>query len=1849
MAREAGKVRARSAAKMRGTSRAGKSLNNKKASDEQIVLDAASGEGEELSVRGGTDRHQNIPEAKLERFSRKTSSSQSHRYWGIVLLFIVVPFFLFCLGAPDTVGIIGVGVNSFLTSALGIAAWIVPLLGLYLALALLSTDAVLVYSLKISALLIPLGMVLTAGRMGRHAGSIGNYIDELLTGFIGPVGAWMLAVSAIALGLGKLWQITSEDILELMTVTGHLLEKLFWALGRFSVWFSKIFCKGVAGVAKRIRSAVDSFYSQGALYNEDSRARSRNRMADRHLRMQERAKQNTAYSPAEDGMAPPRPVGLVKFEDEDNGENNSSAQSSTNGEAALASGNQLQPAGSSAILNDENYEDCLFDWNDEDEACLLAGNEQNPAMPVQASLGPYSAAHQEAEALLSGRSQEAGRSATNYAQADNLSSVPSQQIPQPPAIASAVAAASPSAANKTYLSSADEIERVTELGARLRQSTKNKLSAGPDGSAASAALAITNGVYAEQMSADEKITGETAEKTPRPAVERPQPPVISDEEKALLRKRLLGSTIPRAKRLSSDSSSKETDRMPVPHAGMSSVLPQGNASKYHPTAEISPKAEVPSEAMPAANAPIAVSEPRLSEEEKNIQQQAEKQAALAEARANWLANQQRLRSSLQRQAQKKQAARNKCLADAHPVSNPPECGEQQFAGNAANLAETSLTSLKQEVVPQAAAETVPPTSNLTGLTGEISQTAGSERASSSDTSSAGARDFWSLRKRAAETSAASQSQTEKGKSTEIGQVVVRPASYNPLSNTEKIEAEAEKKAVTAPSNASSYSQQAAAQKAKALRNFWGGKGVQNRSNPSVKPVWAAVGVSSSASDDVPRQEIPKTADIMQPNGVSAPVKLPVSRSITAAESAVPSKGDKHAAQTENAIAKDSSAVAVERSSAVSNPAKKDKLRNFWGGKRPGASPGPKKENSIPVSSDSATLKEEAKLDQDLAWSERAASPVRTLGHGRNVWADLEAKKRANVQTAAASGAGAETADNNVNGSADKENELSKAIPERTAGLSAPSRKMRGHGRNVWAELEAKRQATPLAKPVGHSVKPVSQEIPLADRPTVAEDSDSLVGEKSVSDTVSAEASISAAPNSSNILPEHLKNTESIALPGEQGSAEKNGDFNEELAPLAITEEDYSDADDILPLPEHREAGDPKAAKGLGVPRLSSSLPKPAVKDRLGAPKLSLGIADFWGKKGNTPNQKPLLQKDEPSRANAPGSSLPSFLSVKRNETVKPNLALNFSAQYGAKSGKTGELPAVRRAQPLSIPKAVSTADKPVLGNLALDLQPTSKAETLELGKQETHLPLPVQETASAQENIKDKGQEAASAAETDISDKSAKIPKMLSIGGSNASAGAPVNYRLPSISLLDKPERDNVLVRDEDQSELLVDALASFKVSAKVVNVVHGPAVTRYELEPARGVTVKKFTNLRDDLALRLAAKTLRVEAPVPGKSVVGIEVPKKHVELVSLYDVIASDSYRKGKGLCFGLGKDIAGNVQVADLGKMPHLLIAGTTGSGKSVCINTIILSLIYRFTPSNLQMLMIDPKQVELSIYEGIPHLIGLADDSAKIVCDPKKAAIALNQMVELMEARYALFAKHKVRQLKEYNAHAEEKLPWVVVIIDELADLIMVAQKPVETAICRLAQKARAAGILMVVATQRPSADVLTGLIRSNIPSRISFAVPSQVESRIILDAMGAEDLLGKGDMLFKPLDVPAGIRIQGAFVTNEEIERVVSFWSQQAAPENRIEISVQEEPETSEEESSGDSSLDGDEEMIKTVLGDITNGLLKREKGLSASALQSAYRIGYSRARRIVELMEKRGYVGPANGAKAREILYSGGL
>ena len=375
------------------------------------------------------------------------------------------------------------------------------------------------------------------------------------------------------------------------------------------------------------------------------------------------------------------------------------------------------------------------------------------------------------------------------------------------------------------------------------------------------------------------------------------------------------------------------------------------------------------------------------------------------------------------------------------------------------------------------------------------------------------------------------------------------------------------------------------------------------------------------------------------------------------------------------------------------------------------------------------------------------------------------------------------------------------------------------------------------------------------------------------------------------------------------------------------------------------------------------------------------------------------------------------------------------------------------------------------------------------------------------------------------------------------------NYVYPSVKLLARTPKKALKGGTkalQDTAAKLQRTLYSFGVQAKVENVSVGPAITRYELRPAEGVRVSKIANLADDIALNLAAETIRIEAPIPGKQAVGIEVPNKEKEMVPLRDVIESDEFKNNKSkLSIALGKDVAGNVVIGNIAKMPHVLIAGSTGSGKSVCINTIITSIVYNAKPSEVKLVMIDPKVVELSVYNGIPHLL------IPVVTDPKKAAGALAWAVQEMDNRYNLFAEKGVRDLKGYNNAIEKsgesgKLPQIVIIVDELADLMMVASKEVEESICRLAQKARAAGMHLVIATQRPSVDVITGLIKANIPSRIAFAVSSQVDSRTILDQIGAEKLLGKGDMLFFPAGDPKPTRIQGAFVSDDEVEKIVDF-------------------------------------------------------------------------------------------------------
>lgn len=463
-------------------------------------------------------------------------------------------------------------------------------------------------------------------------------------------------------------------------------------------------------------------------------------------------------------------------------------------------------------------------------------------------------------------------------------------------------------------------------------------------------------------------------------------------------------------------------------------------------------------------------------------------------------------------------------------------------------------------------------------------------------------------------------------------------------------------------------------------------------------------------------------------------------------------------------------------------------------------------------------------------------------------------------------------------------------------------------------------------------------------------------------------------------------------------------------------------------------------------------------------------------------------------------------------------------------------------------------------------------------------------------------------------------------------------YRFPPIGLLDEaPETGRARTQKNyavDGARKLEETLSSFGVAAKVINVSRGPTITRYELQPSAGVKVSRIVNLADDISLNLAASGVRIEAPIPGKAAIGIEVPNKEITVVTLKEVVDSEDFRGHKSkLAFALGKDITGNCLVADIARMPHLLIAGATGSGKSVCINSLVISIIYKASPDEVKLLMIDPKVVELGVYNGIPHLL------IPVVTDPKKAAGALNWAVQEMINRYKLFADRSVRDIKGYNEAAkalgEPSLPQIVLIIDELADLMMVAPNEVEDSICRLAQMARAAGMHLVIATQRPSVDVITGVIKANIPSRISFAVSSQIDSRTILDMAGAEKLMGRGDMLFYPVGKPKPIRAQGAFITDDEVERVVDFIKAQASSE--YDPNIIEEINT-EKEPSQDNPGDNDELLPRAI------ELVLEAGQASVSLIQRKFKVGYARAARIIDQMETRGIIGGYEGSKPRQIL-----
>ena len=479
------------------------------------------------------------------------------------------------------------------------------------------------------------------------------------------------------------------------------------------------------------------------------------------------------------------------------------------------------------------------------------------------------------------------------------------------------------------------------------------------------------------------------------------------------------------------------------------------------------------------------------------------------------------------------------------------------------------------------------------------------------------------------------------------------------------------------------------------------------------------------------------------------------------------------------------------------------------------------------------------------------------------------------------------------------------------------------------------------------------------------------------------------------------------------------------------------------------------------------------------------------------------------------------------------------------------------------------------------------------------------------------------------------------------------DYQLPSLDLLDKPKKKNKTTDNsiiEKNITTLEKVLEDFKIKGKVVEVHVGPTVVQYELEIASGTRVNKITSINREISLALAKKDVRIEAPIPGKNTVGIEFANDTPSPVSFYEIISSKKMVNApdKKLMVPLGKSIMGDIGVCEINKMPHMLIAGTTGSGKSVCVNGIICSILMRAKPSEVKLVMVDPKVVELSVYNGIPHLL------RPVVTEPKQAAIALQKMVEEMERRYQVFSDSKTKNIEGYNEYVEkwnkehkneeyekEKLPYIVVIIDELADLMMVAAKEVEDSILRITQKARAAGIHLIVATQRPSTEVITGLIKANIPSRIAFTVGSGIDSRTILDQTGAENLLGKGDMLFLPIGMNSPIRIQGSFISDYEIKRIIDHTiSQQKAQYDDAMMNLEATPDKS---ASQIEDMKQKEEYDDPLYNEIVEFVISTQKA-SASLLQRRFKLGYNRAARIVDLLEERGIIGPPNGSKPREVL-----
>ncbi|MDO4199253.1 MAG: DNA translocase FtsK [Clostridia bacterium] len=536
------------------------------------------------------------------------------------------------------------------------------------------------------------------------------------------------------------------------------------------------------------------------------------------------------------------------------------------------------------------------------------------------------------------------------------------------------------------------------------------------------------------------------------------------------------------------------------------------------------------------------------------------------------------------------------------------------------------------------------------------------------------------------------------------------------------------------------------------------------------------------------------------------------------------------------------------------------------------------------------------------------------------------------------------------------------------------------------------------------------------------------------------------------------------------------------------------------------------------------------------------------------------------------------------------------------------------------------------------------AEIFENGEKETDEISKVTEKFLSKIKNENVQKEEAKTQKPEEKSKEFEVPENKNIGAES--------YEYPSVDLLNdakKPDGGDITSELNHNGKMLVDTLKSFNVNTKIIDISRGPAVTRYELQPAAGVKISKITTLADDIALNLAASGVRIEAPIPGKAAVGIEIPNKVVSMVSMKELIVSPEFKRAKSkLTVVLGRDISGDIMTADLAKMPHLLIAGSTGSGKSVCINSFIISILYNARPDEVKLLMVDPKVVELGVYNGIPHLL------VPVVTDPRKAAGALNWAVNEMLVRYKKFAETGVRDLTSYNQMVAEnpdakdksgepleKMPQIVIIIDELSDLMMAAPNEVEDYICRLAQMARAAGMHLVIATQRPSVDVITGIIKANIPSRIALAVSSQIDSRTILDMSGAEKLLGRGDMLFAPVGCNKPIRVQGCYVTDREIEKVVN--SIKMTEESNYDEEIAKEIEKGAVLDSNAKSDVKTEGTVDPMMAEAVKCVVEAGQA-STSLLQRRLRVGYARAGRLVDEMEQMGIVGPHEGSKPRQVL-----